>query len=328
MSNIPSSPSEVDLATLEQQTLLELRLMTHEAQLRDFDRLRDHLTAHGKDANAKYREIESRRDELGSELRRLTARRHEALRSASEHYVASEVASRQAAVSFPRIFPVTGFWPAYSGTIQMGQANEGRVWNAPGTKGTIYTAHLSETGGIHFGGDVVGAPIEGYPVNPGTYDPSGHQLFLHQWYHVVPFPPPTVDSTLTYAFDVNVQAGLALVEEPAWLYSKVYVGETANYNGQLWTVTMGGLVGWPLNGIQITSPMLYARGQVDAFRSFFVPANRQPAIVVMSTFAAVLDPRAEVIFDHILSFLAPLSRSGDREGVVNFGYTPRLSVEG
>ena len=67
-----SSRPPVNLKGLPERVLLKAALMRCDAQLRNFTPLRDRLVASGQDANATYRQIESRRDHLTAELKKLT----------------------------------------------------------------------------------------------------------------------------------------------------------------------------------------------------------------------------------------------------------------
>jgi hypothetical protein len=51
--------------------LLEAELATRDGELRNFSLARDRLVAFGKDANAAYRQIFTRRDAVAAKLRRL-----------------------------------------------------------------------------------------------------------------------------------------------------------------------------------------------------------------------------------------------------------------
>ena len=62
-----SSRPPVNLKGLQELVLVSASLMRLNAQLRNFTPLRDRLVAHGQDASAAYRQIESRRDQVMAE---------------------------------------------------------------------------------------------------------------------------------------------------------------------------------------------------------------------------------------------------------------------
>ena len=94
--------------------------------------------------------------------------------------------------------------------------------------GSIATSARTTTGGIFFGGDIVGKPIEGFPTNPGSPSPHGH-VWLRNWFYVIPFCAPDAPSMLTYTFDVHVQAAAVIAIPPAFFFSFVSIGETASF---------------------------------------------------------------------------------------------------
>src|SRR6266480_8109506 len=74
MSHDPkgSARPRVNQDQLQKRLLLQMELMRDDAQLRNFTLLLDQLVASGKDANAMYRQIQSHRDQVATELKRLT----------------------------------------------------------------------------------------------------------------------------------------------------------------------------------------------------------------------------------------------------------------
>jgi hypothetical protein len=39
-------------------------------------------------------------------------------------------------------------------------------------------------------------------ISPNEYDPTINYFWVHNWKYLIPFPPPTATSRLTYRFDV------------------------------------------------------------------------------------------------------------------------------
>ena len=72
MKSASGSPRlPVNTTGLKERMLVRAALMDHDAQLRNFAPLRDRLVASGRDAHAKYREIESEREQLWAEWKKL-----------------------------------------------------------------------------------------------------------------------------------------------------------------------------------------------------------------------------------------------------------------
>src|SRR5580704_8503671 len=67
-----SRPPAVNVKGLQELKLLQAELLAHDGQLRNFAPLRDRLASSGRDANAMYRKIEARRDQVMAELKKLT----------------------------------------------------------------------------------------------------------------------------------------------------------------------------------------------------------------------------------------------------------------
>jgi hypothetical protein len=316
------SPSAVSLKRLQDRVSLQTALMAHDARLRNFTPTRDRLIAHGQDANAAYREIETRRDRLLVEWKKLAHALPEARWPPSR----GGRDPRSHAFTFPK-FPLGDTWPlpGQSGTVQMGRATDGLVTVAPGTYGSIRTSYASDTGTVYFGGYIVGKPIEGEPANPGTLSPNGHE-WLHQWYYVIPFFAPEVLSTFTYTVDVSVRANMIQVVEPASLFAVVSVGETANFMGQ--DLDVDTIVGWPLAAVAVNSMTSIAQGSVRVRRSFAVGASQRPAILLVVAFAAFLpEDNAEILFDPYRTFIAPGLQPGVSPGLIQYSYEPILLAE-
>lgn len=314
----------VNVDGFHKQTQLEMEWMACDAQLRNFAAWRDRLVVPGQDADAKYREIRAHRDQLMADLRKLMpgAARPSAVPPA---FPSNRGPLHSRRITAARFLPDVAFpWFGYSGTVQLGQATEFRNWSSPGCKGTIFTDALEETGAIVFGANLAGGPVEGHPVNPGEYDPTKPQLWVHEWYYLIPFPAPVVDSTFTYAFNVNVQAAVLLAVGPAALYSRVWAGDTPNFTGT-WVVASGATTLWPIEGFELMSSTAFVRGRAQVQRSFKVRAGQTPAVLLSVNIAAVLlEELTDVVLDELDSFIRPISTTGVGDGLVHFHYEPEL----
>src|SRR5262249_5042587 len=116
-----SAPFPVNARGLKERMLIRGELIVHEAQLRNFTPLRDRLVASGQDANAKYREIQSQRDRLLAELKKLTPP------ASPVHFPAlPDTPPSSLPIAPLRLVGVGGGspWFGYSGSVQMGVFQE------------------------------------------------------------------------------------------------------------------------------------------------------------------------------------------------------------
>ena len=312
--------SLVDQQGLREQLLLQMELMRLDTLLRNFTPLRERLVASGLDASAKYHQLQTHRDGIVAELAK---RRLDPIRRASAVVrPPNHMSEPIAAVRFPSgvAFP----WFGFSGTVQLGPATEGINVVPPGTTGSILTAFLGGNGRIFFGGDLAALAIEGFPTNPGPLADTDLHFWLRNWTYLIPFPAPSVDSTLTYRFDVVAHVGVALsAAEVALGWAFASVGETANFTGQPVAVTTG--VGFPFAEADLTIHTGNVSGRVTVQRSIDVRAGRVPAVALVVGFSAGLGPKDEVIFNHDFCVIVPAS--GGAPGVVTFRYDPNLVAQ-
>jgi hypothetical protein len=315
-----SARPRVNQDRFQEWLLLQMELMRHDAQLRNFTPLRDRLEASGQDADAMYRQIQSRRDHVTVELKRLTppVRPKTARPPAIPWHQGLPLASL---VAPARFLPGSrGPWFGFSGTVQLESAQEGVRVFPPGTTGTIETLALDGKGGVFFAGDIAAMPIEGRPHNPGTFVKTDQYFWLQNWSYVIPFPAPVVESVFTYSFKVLVQVATVIVDGSALGWSYVSVGETANFTGQELAIDTGG--GFPLVEVDLNPPNGLVQGQSAVQRSFVVGAGHVPAVAVVVGFAAGLSRSGEIVFDDQQDcFILPGSDAGG-EGVVGFRYDP------
>ena len=329
-------PPSVVTKGLRELKLIQAELLGLDSQLRHFAPLRDRLGASGQDANAVYRKIESRRDQLMAQLKKLTPapiRQSAAETSLLPLRLGGSVLSFP--IAPPRFYPpINGIGFGFSGTVQMGRFYEGIDLIAQGkypVSGSIYTVALDEMGGITFDGDLaVGPPA----VPESDYDPTLQYFWLHNWNTLIFFPAPPVASTFTYSFDVAALANIFLLGGPVTLMAFASVGETANYTGQ--DVEVNTDVGWPLvadltqpdlaNGSLYNGSYGSVRGQVAVQRSFAVGAGQLPAVAVVLGVVSCQAMQTEVrldfpgLGDGYLGIGSYARNVGP--GLVNFNYNP------
>jgi hypothetical protein len=304
----------VNATGLTERMLVRASLMDHDAQLQNFTPLRDRLLASGQDANAKYREIQSQRDRLSAEWKKL---------SPAPSPVHSPASPGSSASSLPiaalkLLGPGPGPWFGYSGSVQMAPAQEGVNQIPSGASGSIETvpSGLLSNAGILYTGDLVTS--------------KSASLWLHNWHYLIVFPPPAVLSVFTYSFGVGVQVSVYGGAGAATFLSFVSLGETANltaqeFSGQGITVTNDG---FPLV-TNISSPV--AVGGLNVSRSFQVGANDMPAVALVVGVTTALSPDSEIMFspnsgDNFICLAAsidPATAVGAERGIVNFHYQPQ-----
>jgi hypothetical protein len=305
-----SAQFSVNATGLKERMLVRAALLNHDAQLRNFTPLRDRLVASGQDANAKYLEIQAERDQLGAQWKKIAP-------------TASPVpfpALPDGAVSSLPIAPLRliglgglGPWFGYSGSVQMGPAQEGENQIPSGVSGSISTLPngLLPNGSILFTGDVV---------------TSGKAaIWLHNWKYLIAFPAPAVTSVITYSFGVGVQINVWSGRGSATFLSFVALGETAIYTGPDIVVNNDG---YPLVG---SLGALSNRGVLNVQRSFLVGAGDFPVIALMVGVATALSPDSEICFSpDAENFICPAATIDPttavgplaERGMVNFHYQP------
>jgi hypothetical protein len=302
----------VNATGLKERMLVRAALTDHDAQLRNFTPLRDRLVASGQDADAKYRQIQSERDQLWAKWKKLAP---------SAPPVPFPVLPGGAVSSLPiaalRLIGPGGLgpWFGYSGSVLMGPAQEGENQIPPGVSGSISTLTLGllSNGSILFTGDLL---------------TSGEAaIWLHNWKYLIVFPPPVVASVITYSFGVGVQVNISGGQGSATFLSFVALGETANFTGQEIMVNNDG---YPLvANLDMGGPLF--RGVLNVERSFPVGAGERPAIALMMGVSTALSPDSEVDFSNgqdcficPAASIDPATAVGPlaERGLVNFHYQP------
>lgn len=329
-----SAPYPISVEGLKELKLLETELMARDAQLRNFTPLRDRLVAHGQDANAAYRKIQSRRDDLAVQVKKLTP--------SQTALPATEIGPRRSVTSIlslpiapARILNGGGPWFGTSGSVQIGRAQEGVNVIPHGklaTTGTISSPGRFPDGVIDFAGvlDV------SFDTQGDNFDPTDMYVWLHNWNYLFFFPPPTQLSTLTYSFEVNAFAILASRAPSVTLLSFASIGETANFAGVDVPVTTS--VGWPLN-VDLSQPFDadgsiwngysgWVQGKSVVRRSFDVGAGHTPAVALVVGVSTVQSEYSDVDLafpsDSFSTYISPASATSHALGVVDFHYQPIL----
>jgi hypothetical protein len=305
-----SAQLPVNATGLKERMLVRAALLDHDAQLQNFTPLRDRLVATGQDANAKYLEIQAERDHLWAKWKKLAP-------TASP--VAFPALPGGTVLSLP-IAPLRligpdglGPWFGYSGSVQMGPAQEAENQVPQGVSGSISTLPngLLPNGSILFTGDVVTS--------------AKAAIWLHNWKYLIAFPAPAVTSVITYSFGVGVQINVWSGRGSATFLSFVALGETAIFTGPD--------IGENNDGYPLATNLaaLSSRGVLNVQRSFLVGAGDVPVIALMVGVATALSPDSEISFSSDretficpAATIDPVTALGPlaQRGVVNFHYEP------
>ena len=310
-----SSRPPVNLKGLQERVLLSASLMRLNAQLRNFTPLRERLVAHGQDANAAYRQIESRRDQVMAELKKLTPAPVLSVPPPTSFRPPRPVATLSPPIAPARFLPPRNSpWFGYSGTVYAGPLHEGDDIIPPGTTGSIGTGLIDDLGGVFncYGG-LSPAPPDGHPKE---------YFWLHSWIELIPFPAPVVHSTFTYSFPVYVGIEVYDASGAVTLWCFVSVGETADFVGQ--KVVVNTVDSWPLV-IDVNESSFFPQsyqGQSNVQRSFVVEAGHVPAVAVALGIAAALESGAGVSFYDAFMYMGERTNVFGQGDIVNFRYDP------
>ena len=318
-----SAPFPINVKGLKELQLLEAELAAREAQLRNFTPLRDRLASSGKDANAAYRTIQSRRNDLAAQVAKLTPAPVR-LPSTGVGPLRPGTSLLSLAIAPARLITGLGPWFGSSGSVQIGRAQEGIS--------VIPHGKIATSGAITYGGflDV------SFESDSQAFDPNDAYVWLHNWNYLFFFPPPTTLSTLTYTFQVEAFAEPFRRAGNVTLMSFASIGETANFVGVDIPVTTG--VGFPLN-VDLTQPFTQngslwngqfgtVQGKSVVQRSFDVGAGHTPAVALVVGVATVQDEFSAVNLSFpsssFVSFVSPSSVRNQAPGIVDFHYQPIL----
>jgi hypothetical protein len=322
----------VDTKELNERILLEARLLGLDAQVRNFGRVRDRLAAVGKDGAAYYKTIQARRDEVTKALRKsapgavLPSGNPGGLSGPFVHRADQALLSMPIApAKFDRHLGVFGF--GTSGFVQLGAASEGIsdvIGGEHPISGSIESVPGAFPGVVNYTGVLEVGPES---IDPDDYDPTIDYFWVRNWKYLVPFPPPTTESRLTYRFDVGSFASVFFEGGEAMLMNFVSVGETGNLTTGN-DVVANASAGWPLMA-DLTQPAPGYNGRYGAVdglvsvqRSFMVTAGHVPAVAIVVGVIASLSmmTRLRLIFSQYSSIGVGL---GDMTRV-SYSYEPQL----
>ena len=265
--------------------------------MRTFDRIRDRLTADGQDPLAFYRKLQARRGELVATLRASRSR------SMPAGDAKQPVASIDEPLLTRAIAPATfnsnvgGFGFGTSGYVQVAPATEQMnvKGKTPGGQydqyGMIDTGPGAPPGEVRFGGRLIVGPEE---LPEGGLDPTPYYVWEHSWSYLVPFPPPTEPSWLTYRFDAVARIGLIAIAEGG-VSAFVAVGEAQD-------ITAGTVKANLFNGFLVSAnigqplPSGIVSGQQTVQRSFLVSPDHVPGIAIVVGINVDMDMWSDLSF--------------------------------
>jgi hypothetical protein len=322
----------VDARALNKLVLLEAELMQLDASLRNFDRLRDSMTAAGDDPNLAYNQIVSRRSKVLAERKRQSPgspNRHAPMirprANMGETLLDTAVA--------PATYEPTGRRGVFgfAGLVQMGPPYELEDVVPQELLGGINT-NWTAGGFVAFNGEIM-------TTEPTLEDYLVEHFALHSWCYVVPFPAPVIDSVLTYEVHVNASANLQFDEIPIqegipnlpigfWIFAAV--GQAEQWAGPSQTIAVDSIAGWPLiadlqhNG----SVQSFVGNELIVKRSFDVGPGQTPAIA-LAVGAAVALPPVDGLGLYIDDYSGigagrSVPSAGTGDGVVTFRYDPKM----
>ena len=288
-------PPSVDATDILARVRLEAELFGLDEQMRTFDRIRDRLTADGQDPLAFYRKLQARRGELVATLR---ASRSGAMPSGDAK---RPVASIDEPLLTRPIAPATfnsklgGFGFGTSGYVQAPPATELKnvVGKTEGGQypqyGMIDTAGVAPPGEVGFAGRLIVGPEE---LPDDVLDLTPYYVWEHSWCYLIPFPPPTQPSWLTYRFDALARIGFIAIAAGA-VSAFVAVGETQD-------IAAGTVTADLFNGFLVVAnlgqPAGIFSGQQTVQRSFLVSPDHVPGIAVVVGIIVNTDMYSDVSF--------------------------------
>lgn len=325
------TPPVVKTAEMLERKRLEAELLSLDGQVREFDRVRERLLAAEKDPSEFYRQLQARRDKLVAAIGKLAPSPSMDAGRPLPRLDQSLLTRPIAPAVFNSALGIFEF--GTSGVVQAGPASEGTNVVAQGHyphTGEIVTVPGSYPGSVTFDGQLAVGPEE---IQPSQYDPTVNYFWLRNWKYVVPFPPPTGLSRLTYRFDVYAFVGLNASTPAGQLMAFVSLGETPNLTtGTDITVDIDG--GWPLV-VDPSQPALhynghygYVDGATSVQRSFMVGAGHVPGVAIVVGVVVALPMMSDLTLffpglgDSYISIL-----SENMAGRIEYTYEPQLLTE-
>ena len=314
--------------------ILEARLLSTDARLKEFAQTKERLIAEGTDPATAYQSLLAGRDKVLKRLQELREAERRDRQTPADDPSDPPLPGWRANES-PLELPIAPlhlrqntFLFGTSGFVQMPRAVEGVsiTPNHADATGEITTTRLRTRGGVEFSGTLV-APHE---VEPD--DPFGQRTYewLHNWKYVVPFPAAASRSLLRYRFDVAVNLSVSREHQPVDFLSFVSLGEEPNLNLNS-SIDVDIDAGWPLVAdLTVPEPNTnyngyygWRIGRLTVQRSFYVSGGSIPAIAVIVGVAAVLGHRAHCDFRFAgPASTTPQSADGGVEGRISYNMVP------
>jgi hypothetical protein len=328
---VQHKPPVIDSSAMIKRKRLEAELASINSQIRTFDRTRDLLTAAGQDPVAFYRQLASRRARLLAELKP-AASGQEPARSG-----AGAVLSPIGGSLLTRSIEPARWWGGSgvfgfgtTGYVQAGTFADDLNIVAEGqypVSGDITDVPGAGAGSVQFSGRLGVGPPE---LNPDQYSPAISYYWLRSWQLLVPFPPASRPSYLTYRFDMGALVSL-FGGGIGQLMSFVSLGETADLaQGVSVPVTSDG--GWPLN-YDLSQPgppneytyngsYGYLQGQVTVQRTFEVGTDVPGVAIVVGVIVGLpMQSELDLYFAGV-GYSGMSVYSDDQAGRISYSYTP------
>jgi len=258
--------------------LLEAELLHRSHQFRNFDRLKYRLTRDGEDHATAFKRLSTARNRL---IKRVDILRGHPV-SASNTGGGTFDSSPGGLVA-PRLGGAGegAFVFGTEGCVALPRASEG-ISVVPGasvTSGRIQTVARGPLGNVEFNG----APFVDIPDT--NVDLENEHVWLHNWRYVVLFPCVRTASTLTYKFEVNLDAQL-ISEASGMIMSFVSIGEEPSASPTS-NIEVDTPVGWLLIADLDERTSFYngnygfIQSSMTVERAFEVGANRTAAVAII-----------------------------------------------
>lgn len=329
------------------RTLLEAEQLALQSRLRDFSWVRQRVTDLGGDPDA-VRQLMVRRGQwIAQELRKLgggmAKESSGPVPTGDEETDAFDPVAPLAflplrAAVFGGASGAAGAF-GYSGSVQMPRAVErdSRVPGRIGTSGEITTVRRHPLGGVQFKGRLE-STASWFENGPWPSDEPVLNMWSRSWSYLVPFPPPPVDSVLSYGVNVAVYLAADREHGEAQFMSAIGLGHTPSLSEGT-DIALNASGGWPLTADLTVPDRGYNGscgnlfGKTSVRRSLQIGAGQNPAIqMVLSVYGIVGDlvgQEAVCNFNFLSDSLIRPEDANGLEGRISFHYRPiRLSVEG
>jgi hypothetical protein len=335
MSSEPAQhqPPVADTAAMIQRKRLEVELASIDTQIRTFGQSRDRLTAAGQDPAAFYRELAARRATVLTDLKSSALTAPGNVRTGVvPPPVDGSLLTRP--ITPARWWPGSGvFGFGTTGFVQAGTFADDLNIVPHGeypVTGEITDVPGASAGGVMFDGMLGVGPAE---IDASQYSPAIAYYWLRTWQLVVPFPPPTTLSYLTYRFEMGAFVSL-FNGGIGQLMSFVSLGETTDLRqGVNIPVTID--AGWPLSYdlSQPGPPGEYTyngfygsvQGQVPVQRTFEVGSGNVPGVAILVGIAVGLPMQSELdlFFAGVgYSALGVAAQNQPGPGLIEYSYAP------